>query len=174
MNKHILSIIFLISSLQFACAENESRGYKVEVGQQAPDFKFQLASGKWLEKNDFKGKVVMLQFTASWCSVCRKEMPFIEDEIWQQYKDRSDFALVGVDRDEPLTTVKKFAKDMNITYPLALDPEADVFGLFADKKAGVTRNVIIGKDGKIKFLTRLFNENEFGEMKTKISELLNE
>jgi hypothetical protein len=54
---------------------------------------------------------------------------------------------------------------MKITYPLALDPGADIFGLFAEKKAGVTRNVIIDRDGRIIFLTRLFERQEFDEMK---------
>ncbi len=172
--KQIIYILVALLWTQWACAEDDTRGYLVETGQEAPEFKVQLANGKWVSKSDVKGKVVMLQFTASWCSVCRKEMPFIEDEIWQVYKDRSDFVLIGIDRDEPLETVQKFAKDMQITYPLALDPGADVFGLFADKRAGVTRNVIIGKDGKIAFLTRLFNEEEFGGMKAKIAELLSE
>lgn len=174
MKKHLLFFISLVFSAQLACAENETRGYIVETGQEAPDFKMQLTSGDWVNKSDLLGKVVMLQFTASWCGVCRKEMPFIEDEIWQKYKDRSDFVLIGVDRDEPLKTVQKFAEDMKITYPLALDPNANVFALFAEKQAGVTRNVIIGKDGKIKLLTRLFNEQEFEEMKAKIAELLTE
>ena len=54
---------------------------------------------------------------------------------------------------------------MAITYPLALDPGADIFGLFSDKEAGVTRNVIIDRNGKIIFLTRLFDREEFDKMK---------
>jgi hypothetical protein len=54
---------------------------------------------------------------------------------------------------------------MKISYPLALDPGADIFALFALKKAGVTRNVIIDRKGKIIFLTRLFEREEFDEMK---------
>ncbi|MGL4328698.1 MAG: TlpA family protein disulfide reductase, partial [Tannerellaceae bacterium] len=57
-------------------------------------------------------------------------------------------------------------------YPLGLDPNADIFGLFADKKAGITRNVIIGKDGKIVMLTRLFNTEEFNKMVKVIDDLL--
>ena len=59
----------------------------------------------------------------------------------------------------------KFRKDIGITYPLALDPGADIFGLFAMKEAGVTRNVIIDPTGKIVFLTRLFDREEFDRMK---------
>jgi hypothetical protein len=50
-------------------------------------------------------------------------------------------------------------------YPLALDPDADIFGLYALKEAGVTRNVIIDRTGKIVFLTRLFDREEFDRMK---------
>jgi peroxiredoxin len=106
----------------------------------------------------------MLQFTASWCSVCREEMPFIESEIWQEKKD-SGLVVIGIDLDEPLETVTKFKNDMKITYPLALDPGADIFGLYALKGAGVTRNVIIDRSGKIIFLTRLFDRKEFDKMK---------
>jgi len=154
--------------------KDESRGYIVKVGDKAPDYEFTLDDGSVVKSSDHIGKVVMLQFTASWCGVCRKEMPLIEDEIWSKLKDNSDFVLVGVDRDEPLDKVLKFKEDIKVTYPLALDPGADVFGLFASKKSGVTRNVIIDKNGKIVFLTRLFERGEFDEMKEVIFELLEE
>ncbi len=131
-----------------------------------------LADGRVVDSKDFAGKVVMLQFTASWCIVCKKEMPHIESDIQQKYKDRNDFILIGIDRDEPLEKVQAFAKEMNITYPLSLDPGAEIFQLFAAKEAGVTRNVIIGRDGKIIFLTRLYEEQEFESMKRIIAEAL--
>jgi peroxiredoxin len=106
----------------------------------------------------------MLQFTASWCGVCRIEMPFIESEIWLPGKEKG-LQLIGIDRDEPVNTVLKFRDDMKITYPLALDPGADIFGLYALKDAGVTRNVIIDRNGEIIFLTRLFDREEFDKMK---------
>ncbi len=151
--------------------EKDDRGYIVKVGDKAPLFHTTLDNGKAFNLADCKGKVVMLQFTASWCSVCRKEMPFIEKEIWQEYKDKG-LIIVGVDRDEPLETMKGFSKSVGITYPLAVDKDADIFGLYAQKKAGVTRNVIIDKNGKIVFLTRLYNRDEFESMKAKIAELM--
>jgi len=109
----------------------------------------------------------MLQFTASWCSVCRTEMPFIEKEIWLEKKD-AGLIIIGIDRDEPLEKVIRFKKDIKVTYPLSLDPGADIFGLYAHKEAGVTRNVIIDRKGKIIFLTRLYREDEFKNMKQRI------
>jgi len=136
----------------------------VEIGQQMPEMEFALTDGTTVKISDLNGKVVMLQFTASWCSVCRKEMPHIEKEIWQKHKNNKDFALFGVD--------KKFAEKMKITYPLALDPGAKIFYTFAAKGAGITRNVIIDKSGKIVYMTRLFKQDEFDEMVEVIGLLL--
>ena len=147
-------------------------GYIVKIGQQVPDFSLTTTDGKTVRMSDLKGKIVMLQFTASWCSVCRKEMPHIETDIWKKYKKNSNFALYGIDLDEPKDVVDKFAKDIKVTYPLTLDPKGGIFYQFAEQKAGVTRNVIIDKTGKIVYMTRLYKEEEFQEMKKVIAELL--
>jgi peroxiredoxin len=99
-------------------------------------------------------------------------MPHLEKEIWQAYKDKG-LVLIGVDRDEPLEKVKGFHQTMNISYPLALDPGADIFGRFANKKSGVTRNVVIDRDGKIVYLTRLYDKQEFASMLKAVDALVN-
>lgn len=152
--------------------EVDDRGYIVKVGDMAPDFTLQTISGETVKLSDLRGKVVMLQFTASWCGVCRKEMPAIESDIWKKHKDNANFYLLGIDRDEPIETVQKFVEQTGVTYPMGLDPNADIFALFADRKAGITRNVIVNPEGRIVMLTRLYNEEEFAEMCAKIDELL--
>ena len=146
--------------------------YLVKVGDVAPDFTLSLTDGTEFTLSNSRGKVVMLQFTASWCGVCRKEMPFIERDIWLPNKDNKDFVLVGIDREEPLEDVKKFAESTGITYPMALDSKADVFASYAERKSGITRNILIDRDGRIVKLTRLFNEKEFGELVQAIDSLL--
>ena len=168
----LFGIICLLAFSLNAQKTPDSRGYIVKVGDMAPDFKVEYLDGSSTSISELKGKIIMLQFTASWCSVCRKEMPFIEEEIWKVYKDKG-LVLLGVDRKEAPEKVKEFAKKMEVTYPLILDEKSEIFELFADKKAGVTRNVIIDKDGKIVMLTRLFERKEFDEMKEKIKTLLN-
>ena len=155
-------------------ATPDDAGYIVKVGDMAPDFEMELTNGQKVKLSDLRGKVVMLQFTASWCGVCRKEMPFIEKDIWQKHKDNEAFALYGVDRDEPLDKVVAFAKQTGVTYPLGLDPGADIFAKYADRKAGITRNVLIDKAGKIVMLTRLYNTEEFASLCKKIDEMLAE
>ena len=154
--------------------EPDSVGYIVRIGDIAPELEMELTDGQKVKLSSLRGKVVMLQFTASWCGVCRKEMPFIEKDIWQKHKENPNFALYGIDRDEPLETVKAFAEKTGVTYPLALDPGADHFAKYADRKAGITRNILIDKDGKIVMLTRLYNEEEFASLCKKIDEMLAE
>jgi len=163
----MVTCMFLVGSCT-GRAQVYEHGYLVRVGDMAPDFLVREVDGDEYMLSDLRGNVVMLQFTASWCSVCRKEMPHIEKEIWQEMKGKG-LKVIGIDRDEPAATVRKFKKDMNISYPLALDPGADIFGLYAEKNAGVTRNVIIDREGRILLLTRLFRMDEFNEMKDVIS-----
>ena len=152
----------------------DSVGYIVRVGDIAPEMELELTDGQMVKLSELRGKVVMLQFTASWCGVCRKEMPFIEKDIWQKHKANPNFALLGIDRDEPIETVKAFAEKTGVTYPLALDPGADHFAKYAERKAGITRNVLVDKEGKIVMLTRLYNEEEFAALCKKIDEMLAE
>ena len=153
-------------------AQADSTGYIVRIGEMAPDFTITLTDGKQVTLSSLRGKVVMLQFTASWCGVCRKEMPFIEKDIWLKHKDNADFALIGIDRDEPLEKVLAFAKSTGVTYPLGLDPGADIFAKYALRDAGITRNVLIDREGKIVKLTRLYNEDEFASLVQQINEML--
>ena len=172
MKKQILILAaVLFSGFAFSQAA-DNRGYLVKTGDAAPDFSMKLTDGKTVKLSDLKGKIVMLQFTASWCGVCRKEMPFIERDIWQKHKGNPNSALLAIDRDEPLETVLKFVKSTQISYPIGLDPRADIFALYAERNAGITRNVIIDKTGKIVLLTRLYNEEEFAQMTEKIDNLL--
>ena len=99
-------------------------------------------------------------------------MPVIEKYIWLKHKDNSAFALIGIDRYSPLDKVMAFGKSTGVTYPLGLDPGADIFAEYALRNAGITRNVLIDKDGRIVMLTRLYNEEEFAALTKKIDEML--
>lgn len=169
----ILTFCFILSFTAKAM-QPDSVGYKVKVEQKAPDFHAKLVDGSTFQLSQHKGKVIMLQFTASWCGVCRKEMPHIEQRIWQRHKDNPNFILLGIDRDEPLEKVLSFMQTTKVSYPMALDPGADIFALYADRNAGITRNVLIDKNGKIIMLTRLFKEEEFNRLVQTIDQLLSE
>ncbi|MBO8459076.1 MAG: TlpA family protein disulfide reductase [Bacteroidetes bacterium] len=173
--KKVALVAVACFAVLLAFAQNptaDKNGYTVKLGQQAPDFTAKLTDGKQITLSQWRGKWVMLQFTASWCGVCRKEMPHIEKEIWQKHKDNENFVLIGIDRDEPLQKVIQFGLSTGITYPLALDPGAQIFSKYALPDAGITRNVLIDPKGKIVMMTRLFNETEFNTLVETINKVL--
>ena len=167
--KFLVLFIFLIS---ISCAQNETnRGYKVKVGDQLPEISLSMLNGeKWTNK-DFENKVVIIQFTGSWCGVCKREMPHLEKRIWQKFKNE-DFILIGIDIKDTKEKAEAFVKLTGVTYPIAHDPEAEIFSQFTLDGAGVTRNIVLNKKGEIVFLTRLFDENEFEGMIAKIKEII--
>ena len=151
----------------------DKRGYIVSVGDEAPDLLLEYTDGQKIQLSDLRGSVVVLQFTASWCSVCIQEMPHLEKDVWQRFKD-DGLKLIGIDKDEPIDVVRKFQKKVGTTYPIALDPGSKHFTKFAHKNSGVTRNIVIDRDGKIAFLTRLFDKVEFQQMIDVIERLMND
>src|SRR5882672_2175505 len=98
MNNKFLLIVYLFlftgiaaraQSAQAVDSANIDRGYLVKVGEQAPDdFELVLTNGTKTTLKQLRGKIVILQFTASWCSVCRLEMPHLQKDIWEAYKDK--------------------------------------------------------------------------------------
>lgn len=173
-----LTIVCIFLSIMLSTAQTyqksipEDYGYKVELGQTVPNITLALPNGETTTTQALRGKVIMLQFTASWCSVCRKEMPHIEKDIWLKHKDNKDFALYGIDLKEDAAKVIEFQKAVGSTYPIALDLDGKIFDTFTQENAGVTRNIIINKEGKIVYMTRLFKQEEFDEMKEVIIDLL--
>ena len=150
---------------------NLNRGYKVKVGDQAPKIDLKLLDGQLINNENLQGKVVVFQFTASWCSVCIKEMPHLEKEVWQRFKD-DEFLLIGVDLMEDLEVVEEFILSTEVTYPFTIDKDGSFFESFTLPKAGVTRNIVIDQTGVISFLTRLYDKKEFAQMIELIDQLL--
>lgn len=153
-------------------AQSDDRQFKVKEGDVAPDFEMAMPDGSSVKLSDLRGKVIMLQFTASWCGVCRKEMPYIEKEIWQKHKNNPEFALFGIAREEPAEKVDLMRNATKVTYPIGLDMDASIFCTYAECNAGITRNIIIDRDGKIVMLTRLFEMEEFNRMVSVIDNLV--
>ena len=158
----ILTTILFFHNISY-CQEGLDRGFKVKVGDLSPEFSLELLDGSILNNKNLLDKVVVLQFTASWCGVCIKEMPHLEEKVWKKFKSE-DFVLIGIDLKEEIEVVKDFIKKVGVSYPMAIDEDGSIFESFTTEKAGVTRNIVLNKKGEIIFLTRLFDESEFSEM----------
>jgi peroxiredoxin len=109
-----------------------------------PDFSLAAPDGKKLSLKDFRGKVVFLNFWASWCVPCREEMPAME-RLYQEFKDRNFvvFAVSVKDRKQDAIT---FVNELKLTYPIGLDPEGQVGLLYG--AWGLPTTYLIGPKGE--------------------------
>lgn len=123
-----------------------------EVGALAPDFTLPDVDGKTLRLSTFRGKVVFLDFWASWCPACQFEMPTME-VVYQQFKDRG-FVILAVSIEQgSQTMVKRAALAFReqygpLTFPLLLDPKQNVMDRY--RVAFIPTHFYIDRKGRIR------------------------
>lgn len=112
---------------------------------KAPDFTLEDLDGVARKLSDYRGKVVLLNFWATWCPPCRREMPSME-RAWLQVKDE-DIVIVAVDVGEDVDTVYTFLADYPVSFPLLLDEQAEVVRKYPVR--GLPTSYVIDPDGRL-------------------------
>jgi peroxiredoxin len=148
---------------------NEDASTLTKVGDAVPAFTIETTAGQKLTPASLKGKVVLLNFFATWCGPCVAEMPHLQ-KLHEQFKDNDSFAMVSVGREHQADEVKQFAEKQKLTFPVAADPKREAYGLFA--KQYIPRNYVIDGEGKIIFQSVGFSEPEFKQMTATIEKAL--
>jgi peroxiredoxin/outer membrane lipoprotein-sorting protein len=121
-----------------------------QVGKPMSDFTLDgLKEGATWHLADHKGKVIVLDFWATWCDFCREELPQLQ-KVWDDYGKKGDFLLLGVNVAEPKDTVAAFVEQMKLTIPVALDAEAQVTVTYNGPEPNLPTVVLIGRDGRIR------------------------
>jgi len=149
-------------------AQDEVATTIVKLGQQVPAFSFQDESGKTVSVGDLKGKVVMITFFATWCPPCRQELPHIQSDIYNKYKDNPNFRLLIFGREHTVQEVTDFKTAQNFTMPFYADKDKAIYSKFASKF--IPRNFVVGTDGQIIYSSFGFNEKDFGKLKSILQE----
>lgn len=167
MKKALLSLLACLLLIQVSSAQSDTTTL-TKVGDKAPVFSCTTLDGKTIDISKMQGKIIMINFFATWCGPCNLELPVLQKNIWDKYKDNKNFALVIVGREHTEKEVSDFVKLKKFTMPFAPDPKRAIFSLYATQS--IPRNVIIGKDGKIIFQSIGYTPEEF----KKIEELLAE
>ncbi len=127
---------------QFAAADS-----KIEADnkrREQADFTLTELGGKTWTLKELRGKVVVLNFWATWCPPCRKEMPDLES-LYQQFKDQG-LVILAIS-DEDADKVKPFIAQQKVTYPILLDPGRKVHELFQIE--GIPKTFVYDRTGKL-------------------------
>ena len=148
--------------LHSAIAEDYSQTTRVKVGDAAPDFTCQTTSGSVFSLSKAKGKVVLVNFFATWCGPCMAEMPHLDKEVFQKLGNRADFDLIALGREHSAAELEKFVKEKKFSLPIASDPKREIYGKYATQY--IPRNFVIGKDGRVRFSSVGYTEKDFQEL----------
>ncbi|MGE5395339.1 MAG: TlpA family protein disulfide reductase [Candidatus Saccharibacteria bacterium] len=143
---------------------------KLKVGQQVPEFEYEIAPGVIQNITDLKGKLVMITFFATWCGPCRQELPHIQQDIYNKFKNDKDFRLLIFGREHKWEEVNKFQADNKYTMPFYPDPNRAIYSKFADQF--IPRNFLISPEGKVLYSSIGFVEKDFDGLRQLIKEQL--
>lgn len=139
-------------------------------GMEAPDFTVEMFDGKSIRLSDLRGKVVLVNFWATWCPPCREELTRVQADIIDRFAGK-EFVFLPISRGEELQTVAAFRKRMGYTFPMGLDPDQKIFHRYA--KNYIPRNFLIGADGKVILASIGYDKAEFEHLIKTIEKTLN-
>ena len=145
-------ILILLVSLFFTAEGGEDDFFSkirinpIKGNKKAPDFSLRDLNGKKVGIKQFKGKIIFLNFWATWCGPCKEEMPSLE-VLHRQFKG-DNFVLLTISVDyEGLKPVQEFLNKQHYTFPVLLDPNGETLDLFEVK--GIPTTFIIDKKGRV-------------------------
>lgn len=146
-NKLVIVLVSIaILALVFGLVWMQSSKYEpLTVGKVAPDFKLPDLSEKEIRLSDFRGKVVFLNFWATWCKPCREEMPSMEILYKNFEKDGLVILAISIDRVTTKKDIPPFVKALNLTFPILVDSWGQTDKRY--KLMGVPETYIIDQQG---------------------------
>jgi len=113
-------------------------------GTTPPHFAGPTLDARPLSMTALRGKVVIMNFWASWCRACRPEMPVLE-RLHREYAARG-LAIVGINVGEDADAMRRYAKEVGLSFPLVHDPDGKIFALYG--VIGLPTTFVIGRDGR--------------------------
>ncbi len=141
----------------------------IKQGDKAPDFTVEMVDGQKVTLSSLKGKVVMINFWATWCPPCREEFKRMQKDVVDRFKGK-DFQLLAISRGEKKATVDQFRDKQGYTFPMGLDPTQEIYKKYASNY--IPRNFIVGKDGKVIYVSVGYSPDEFENMLKAIEQAL--
>ena len=165
--KKLLSLLIAVLLMQAAYSQKDKDSTNLlKVGSDMPEFKLVSLDGKLLASEDLYGKVVLVNFFATWCMPCNLELPLVNSDIWAKYKDNKDFVLMIIDREEKAEKVRAFVEKKKWSMPFYLDEKKEVYTKFATKY--IPRNYLFDREGTLVLQSKGFEKEELEVLKNEI------
>lgn len=139
----------------------------VRVGQTAPTFVAQDTSGEVFDLSHHQGKIVVLNFFATWCGPCLQELPLLQ-KLHDKHRDSDKVAFVVVGREETDETVASFQKEHQFTFRMVADPERKIYSQYA--KSLIPRTYLIDEQGQIVLALTGFYEDDVKRLAAEIDQ----
>ncbi len=155
-------LLWIIGLVVCSFITTKAQEWKVNLGEQTPKFEVKAKNNQLISSESLKGKVVLLNFFATWCPPCRKELPRLQKEIWDDLKSNKDLSVFVLAREEGWEKIDPFIDENKYTFPVFPDLKREVFGLFAEQS--IPRNVVLDRSGKIIYQSIGFEDEEFSKM----------
>ncbi|MET4083546.1 peroxiredoxin [Pedobacter sp. UYP30] len=168
MKKIILVAICACFGLAAMAQHND--GTYTKVGDQVPNFTFQLEKAKTTSIEAYKGKLVLINLFATWCPPCNEELPRAQKEIWDKYKNNKNFAFFVFGREQGWDVLTPYKQKKGFTFPILPDADRAIFSKFA--KQSIPRNILVDEDGRIIYQSIGYSADEFDGLLKLISKNL--
>ncbi len=142
--------------------------FAVGLSEVVPDFTLKSLTGENLRMQEYRGKVVLINFWASWCGPCRQEMPILA-RIHERYEPMG-FVVLGVNVDEDEARARRIVERLKLDFPLVLDSDQKVSEQFDVSAMPFT--VLVDRDGKIDFIHQGYKPGDESKYVNRLRQLI--
>jgi cytochrome c biogenesis protein CcmG/thiol:disulfide interchange protein DsbE len=161
----LIAALLFIVSLE-GLAQDFARA--LDKGQTAPEIALKTLGGETVKLSALKGKVVLVDFWASWCAPCRESMPVLE-KLSKSYKDKG-FVVLGVNIDNDAEAARKFLKDLPVSFQVVCDAQKQVAKAYAPPT--MPSSYLIDRQGKVHVVHAGFKKSDAAKLEAEIKGLL--
>ena len=130
-------------------------------GAEAPDFTVEMIDGSKVTLSELRGKVVLLNFWATWCPPCREELSNVQQQVIDRFAGE-EFVFLPISRDEERAAVEAFRAKTGYAFPMGLDTDETIYKRYATRF--IPRNFLIDRTGRVVKATVGYDDEEFAEL----------
>lgn len=162
--RHALAMSLVVAAMCFS----RSRANAVDEGQVAPEIQLQDLSGKAVKLSSFQGKVVLVDFFASWCAPCREELPVLE-KLHKTYHEQG-LVILGVNIDNEVSAARNFLKTLPVSFLVLHDADKKVAKLYAPPT--MPSSYLIDRKGHVHRVHKGFRASDAAKIEAELKKML--